>query len=112
LAIWRVRVRDDWAAQAVVPLATVLAAPYAFHYDLPMVTGGVLAVIAAGVAARVRFSTGELLLLFGCVLSPSLLVLRIGPASAAVPAIAAATICLLVRRRPSDESVSAASFSR
>jgi hypothetical protein len=108
LAIWRVRARDDIAAQAVVPLATVLAAPYAFHYDLPMVAGGVLAVIAAGVAARVRFGTGELLLLLGCVLSPSLLVLRIGPAGTAVPAIAAATMCLLVLRRPYDEPVYAA----
>ena len=51
LAVWRVRACDTPEARAVLPLATIVATPYAFVYDLPMVTGAVLSVVAARLAA-------------------------------------------------------------
>ena len=56
LALWQVRARRDFAAQAVLPLATLLATPYAFDYDVAMVTGAVMAVIAARIEAGDRFT--------------------------------------------------------
>ncbi len=87
-AVWRVRARWDPEAQAVLPLATILATPYAFAYDLPMVTGALLAVIAAKIAAA-RFSQLEFPLLLACVMAPTILPARLGAEAAAVPVILA-----------------------
>lgn len=99
LALWRVRARQDIEAQAVLPLATILATPYAFHYDLPMVTGAVLAVIAARIAMAGRFENLELPLLLGCVVAPVLLPARLGTATAIMPVIFAGALWMMARPR-------------
>ncbi len=99
LALWRVRGRHDPEAQAVLPLATMLATPYAFHYDLPVVTGAVLAVIAARVAAAGRFGQAEFPLLLACVVAPVIPIARIGEAIPLVPVVFAATLWLMARPR-------------
>jgi hypothetical protein len=91
-AVWRVRRRHDPTAQAVIPLATILATPYAFHYDLPMITGAILALMAT----TAWLSTARLLAYLGCLLSPALLVARAGPLSAAVPLVFAITLLMLL----------------
>ena len=101
LALWRVRARDDAEARAVLPLATMLATPYAYHYDLPMVTGAVLAVIAARIAASGRFGGGEFPLLLACVAAPAILPGHVGAASAVLPVIFALTVWKLARPRGS-----------
>ena len=60
VALWHVRTRQDIAARAVLPVATSLATPYAFDYDLPMATGAILAVIAVRIAAPDRLRPFEL----------------------------------------------------
>ena len=97
LALWRVRCRRDAEARAVLPLATILATPYAFHYDLTTATGAALAVIAA------RLSTGqfrplEFPLLVSCVVLPTILAAHIGAMAAAVPVVFAATLWLMSAR--------------
>jgi Glycosyltransferase family 87 len=72
-ALWHVRGRDDAAAQACLPLGTFLVTPYAFHYDLPLVTGSVLLVISSRIDAGRYFRTGELPLLVACVALPAIL---------------------------------------
>ncbi len=101
LALWRVRARHDPAALAVLPLATLLATPYAFHYDLPLTTGAVLAVIAVRVAVAERFDQGELPLLLGCVVAPIIPILRVGAGvpilATVVPAVFAGTLFMMSR---------------
>ena len=99
VAVWRVRARQDLEAQAVLPLATFLATPYAFHYDLPMVTGAVLSVIAARIAAAGRFENFELPLLLGCIVAPVLLPARVGATTAIMPVIIAGAAWMLARPR-------------
>lgn len=98
LAVWFVRARGDVEAQAVFPLATVLATPYAFDYDLPMITGAVLAVIAVRTTAACRFGQLEFPLLLACILTPALLPARLGPIAAIVPAIFALGMWIMCRK--------------
>lgn len=106
LALWRVRGRQDAEAQAVLPLAALLTTPYAFHYDLPMTTGAVLAVIAARIAAAGQFDQIEFALLLACVAAPVLLISHIGGlATAALPAIFAGTLWFM--QRPWAQTVAA-----
>jgi hypothetical protein len=100
LAVWRVRAREDPEAQAVLPLATILATPYAFSYDLPMITGAVLAVIAVRIAAVERFDQMEFPLLLACILTPTLLPARYGPIAVVVPVTFA--LCLWIMCRKAD----------
>lgn len=97
LAIWRVRGRSDVAARAVLPLATVLATPYLFHYDLPMVTGAVLAVIAARIAERGRFGAAEFAVLLGCILAPLVQVAHFAGVAILTPAVIGAAVWLIAR---------------
>jgi len=94
LALWRVRHCRDAEARAVLPLATILATPYAFHYDLPMTTGAVLAVMAARLSGR-RFGPLEFPLLLACIMVPAALTSHLGAMSAVVPAIFAATLWIM-----------------
>ena len=91
VAVWRARGQGGAAARAVVPLATFIATPYAFHYDMPMVTGAVLAVIAARMATPDgKFGGAEFVALLACIFAPLILVLRIGSlAEVATLAVAA-----------------------
>ncbi|WP_231854270.1 glycosyltransferase family 87 protein [Gluconacetobacter diazotrophicus] len=73
-ALWHVRGRRDVAARSCLPIGTFLATPYAFHYDLPVVTGSILLVISSRIKAGQRFRAGELPVLLGCVVIPVLLV--------------------------------------
>jgi hypothetical protein len=98
LAVWRVRGRFDEAALAVPPLATFLATPYAFDYDLPMVTGAVLAVLAACLAGRLDRRVFAVLL--GCLVVPMLLPARLGPLAALVPVMFAGGLAVLCLIRP------------
>jgi hypothetical protein len=98
LALWRVRGRGDAEARAVLPLATVLATPYAFHYDLPMVAGAVLTVVAARIAAAGRFGGIEFPLLLAAVAVPVILPAHVGAASAVLPAIFAGVLWSLAYR--------------
>jgi hypothetical protein len=98
LAIWRCRMRYDVAARAVLPLATILAAPYALDYDLPIVTGAVLAVLADSHAQSDLFDRRCLFLLLACVIAPIILIARLGAVSAAVPVVFAATLFVLCRQ--------------
>ena len=84
-AVWRVRTHDGPEAHVVVALATVLATPYAFHYDLPMVTGAVLAVAAARMAGAEGFKPFEFPVLLACALAPAILPARLGATAAVVP---------------------------
>jgi hypothetical protein len=99
LALWRVRRRDDTEARAVLPVATLLATPYAFHYDLPMVTGAVLAVIAARMAAAGRFGGVEFPLLVAAVAVPAILPAHVGAASAVLPVMFAGVLWTLTQVR-------------
>ena len=97
LAVWRVRRRRDLEARAVPPLATILATPYAFDYDLTMTTGAVLAVIAGRVSAG-RFGQYEFPLLLACIMLPAILPLHFGALAAAVPLVFAATLWIMTER--------------
>jgi hypothetical protein len=105
LAVWRVRAREDPEAQAVLPLATILATPYAFHYDTPMIAGALLAVIAARTAAADRFNRMEFPLLVACILAPTILTARLGAIAAAVPAIFALGLWIMCQRPDSRKSM-------
>lgn len=97
-ALWRVRGRHDPEAQAVLPLATLLATPYAFAYDLPMCCGALLAVIAARLAAGGRFAPLELPLLLACIAMPAILPVRSGAACVMIPALFAVACWAMSRR--------------
>jgi len=97
LALWQVRARRDARALAVLPLATVLATPYAFDYDLPMVTGAVLAVMVARMAAAGRFGAAEFPVYLACIAAPALLPARLGLAAVLVPVVLAPALWIVVR---------------
>jgi hypothetical protein len=50
---------------AVLQVGALLAAPYGFFYDLPLLTGAAVAVVRERVAADASFNPMELLVLFG-----------------------------------------------
>ena len=101
LAVWRVRTGDGPEASAAVTLATVLATPYAFHYDLPAATGALLTVIAARMARASGFRHLEFPVLLACVLLPMILPARLGALAAIVPTTFAVGLWLLCRRAAS-----------
>ncbi len=94
LAVWRVRHRRDAGARAVLPLATILATPYAFPYDLTITTGAVLAVIAARLPDG-RFGPLEFPLLLACIVLPVMLPAHVGAMAAVVPVVYAATLWIM-----------------
>jgi hypothetical protein len=102
LAVWRVRARADSVAQAVLPLATILATPYAFDYDLPMVTGAVLAVIAGRIGAGGLFDQPAFVVLLACVAAPMVLPARLGAIAAVVPVIYAWGLWVMCRTNAAD----------
>ncbi|HEY0202727.1 MAG TPA: glycosyltransferase family 87 protein [Acetobacteraceae bacterium] len=97
LAVWRVRADDGPESLAAVTLATILATPYAFHYDLPAVTGALLAVIAARMAGTGGFRPLEFPVLLACVLMSMILPARLGALAAVVPATFAVGLWLICR---------------
>jgi hypothetical protein len=97
LAVWRVRRRRDVEARAVLPLATLLATPYAFDYDLTATTGAILAVIAGRLAAG-RFGQLEFPLFLACLMLPAILPLHFGALAVAVPVVFAATLWKMSKR--------------
>jgi hypothetical protein len=98
LAIWRVRACANAEALLVVlPLATLLATPYAFGYDLPVLTGGVLAVIAARMAINAPFGQAEFPLLVACIVMPTVMSAQLGAVAAIAPPIFAATLWVMCR---------------
>lgn len=97
LALWRVRTRRDIEAQAVLPLATILGTPYAFDYDLPMVTGAVLAIIAHRARDSADFASIPYLLLLAAVMVPAILPAHLGSAAMIVPAVFAGVLWSLSR---------------
>jgi hypothetical protein len=107
LALWRVRHRRDAEARAVLPLATVLATPFAFDYDLTMTTGAVLAVMAARLSAG-RFGPLEFPLLLACVMVPASMAANAGAMAAAVPAVFAATLWIMTAKAVRLDPVAAA----
>ncbi len=98
VAVWRVRADDSPEAQAAVTLATILATPYAFHYDLPAVTGALLAVIAVRIACASGFRHLEFPVLLACILMPMILPARLGTLAAIVPATFAMGLWIICRR--------------
>ena len=98
VALWKVRTRQDIAARAVLPVATILATPYAFDYDLPMATGAILAVIAVRIAAPDRLRPFELPLLFACVVMPAILPAHGGALAAMVPIALGIALWILSRK--------------
>jgi hypothetical protein len=99
LALWWCRSRHDVAAHAILPLATILAAPYALDYDLPIITGPVLAVLAGRLASSDSLDLRHFALLLACIIAPIILIARLGAVSAVVPMIFAATLFVLCRDR-------------
>ena len=97
-AIWLVRHRDDARSRAVPVLATFLASPYAFYYDLPMVTGAVLGIVAERIGSKGRFGTPELILVLACLVAPVLPWSGYGVAIAVVPFVLLGTLWFCVRR--------------
>ena len=111
VAVWRVRARHDLEAQAVLPLATILATPYAFDYDLPMTSGAILAVISARITAGSRFAGIEFPLLLAAILIPAILPAHLGALAGVVPAILAAflwIICVTADYRNPDPELAPA----
>jgi len=97
LLVWRLRKRRDLQGQAALSLGVILAAPYAFYYDLPVVTGAALAVIAARTTARQAFEPFELATLLALVLSPAILIARLGLLTASVTLIFVLALAVLCR---------------
>ncbi|HEX2940307.1 MAG TPA: DUF2029 domain-containing protein, partial [Rhodopila sp.] len=87
LALWRVRDRLDVEAQAVLPLATILGTPYAFDYDLSMVTGAILAIIAHHARDAAGQGAFPQPLLLAAVVMPAILPAHAGVAAVAVPVV-------------------------
>ncbi len=96
LAIWKARHGRQVEARTVLPLATILATPYAFDYDLTMTTGAVLAVMAERVSAG-RFGQIELPLFLACIMLPAILPLHFGGLAAAVPVTFAAALWIMCK---------------
>ena len=97
LALWRVRNSATPEAKAVLPLAAILATPYAFVYDLPMVTGAVLSVVAARITAGARFAEFEFPSLLACVMVPAMLPGCRGAVAVVLPVMLAACLWRLSR---------------
>ena len=109
-AVWRVRAHKGPEAPAVAALASVLATPYAFHYDLPMVTGAVLAVAAARLARGSQFGHLEFPVLLACILVPMILPARLGALAAAIPAMFALGLWIICREAVARETDSEAAW--
>jgi len=95
--VWRLRRRRDPEAHAALALAILLAAPYAFEYDLPLVTGAALAVLAVRVKSGQGYRPLELTALLACVLAPAIVMARVGAVTAATPMIFALCLWVLAR---------------
>lgn len=64
---------------AVLQVGTFLATPYAFFYDLPIVTGALVEIVLERIEADAVFGAGELLVLFAAMLLPGLMADFPGP---------------------------------
>lgn len=106
LAVWRVRHYRTAEARAVLPLASILATPYTFDYDLTITTGAVLAVIAGRLSTG-RFDPFEFPLLLACVVLPSILPSHVGAMAACVPVVFAAALWIMSEKAGRPESIAA-----
>lgn len=106
-AVWRFAKVEGAVARAILPVATILATPHAFYYDLPMVTGAVLAVIAERMTSRDAstgagsFSFSELLSLIAAIVAP-LPVAHSGQNASLALLSMIALLVVLVRRSPTS----------
>jgi hypothetical protein len=83
--VWRFWRRDDGLLPiAAVPVATFLATPYAFAYDLPMVAGAVILVLADFVRQDYGIRLVSLLILALAMLLPQLMLASTLPLSTPV----------------------------
>ena len=91
-ALWRLRGRTNLVAQAAFPLATLLATPYAFGYDLPILTGALVPLLMGA-----ELAPGLLIATAACLLTPAILWTRPGVLTALTPLLYAATLLALMR---------------
>jgi hypothetical protein len=71
---WRVpRDRFGMAARATLPVATFFATPYAFNYDLPIISATIILVAAERARADAAFSFAELVIFAATLFLPALL---------------------------------------
>ena len=75
---WR-KDRASRLAAAALQAGTFLATPYAFFYDLPLVTNAVLEMVMERLEAREAFSTTEILVVIGTVVLPIVMAASHGP---------------------------------
>ena len=75
---WR-RGSTSRLAAAALQAGTFLATPYAFFYDLPLVTNAVLELVMERLEAREAFSITEILVVIGTVLLPIAMAATHGP---------------------------------
>ena len=98
-ALWRDR---HGLHPAVLPLATLVATPYAFGYDLPVITGAaLLAVRPGGSVVPPSYlpppaGNGVRSLLLGCVLMPC--AIAVPGAVVVLPVLFAVTLWRIVKR--------------
>jgi hypothetical protein len=101
VVVWRCWRRGrDASAAATLPVATFLATPYAFDYDLPMVAFATLLGLQDWATRRASFGFGELLLVLLVLLLPVVFVSSI---SFGAP-IAVALLAALLTRLAWDEA--------
>ena len=104
VGVWRIWRRGTGRlAQAALLAGCFLATPYAFFYDLPILTGALINVVLERLEADAAFGAGELLVLLAAVLLPGLMVLLPGhlPWSGLVlPALFALIVLRARRTRP------------
>lgn len=89
---------------AAVMAGSFLATPYAFHYDLPVLTGAVLTLATAGNDRNETYTTPEMVVLIAAVLLPALMLVQpLGlPWGMLVPGAVFALILRRVAARPGD----------
>jgi hypothetical protein len=98
-SIWIAFRRDgpDRLAVAALAVAVILATPYAFLYDLPLVAAGV---ILFGADRWPTLTSKEVLLLAGALLLPAGMLLDLVPPAVSVVATGCVLALMLVRARP------------
>ncbi len=99
--VWRTARHAGAEARAVLPVATFLATPHAFYYDLVTVTGAVLAVLAERSRSPEPLPPGELAACAAALLAPIVVVYTGSHADVALAALVP-LLFVLVRRDGRD----------
>ena len=95
---WALRRGGGRLATALVPVGTFLVTPYAFVYDMPMLTGAVLALLLDAARRSRGFAVTEVLVLFLAMLLPIQMFTPIVPSFPVSTPVLAALLAVSVRR--------------